>query len=75
MKLAENRSGWSHAHGRRHTPASVHFGTAGAVDQARQVTLNTAYAAHPERFARRPTTPKIPEQSWINQPKPELQNT
>ena len=37
-----------------HTPASVHFGTAGAVDQARQITLNAAYDAHPERFARRP---------------------
>lgn len=58
-----------------HTPASVHFGTAGAVDQARQITLNGAYAAHPERFARRPVPPRIPEQSWINQPQPELQNT
>ena len=34
-----------------HTPASVHFGTAGAVDDARQVTLNTAYAAHPNGSA------------------------
>lgn len=57
-----------------HTPASVHFGTAAAVDDARQVTLNAAYAAHPERFARRPTPPKIPKQSWINEPQPELQN-
>jgi len=58
-----------------HTPASVHFGTAAAIDDARQVTLNAAYATHPERFARRPVPPKIPEQSWINQPQPELQNT
>jgi len=58
-----------------HTPASVHFGTAAAIDDARQVTLNTAYAAHPERFARRPVPPQIPTQSWINQPQPELQNT
>ena len=28
------------------TFASVHFGTAGAVDQARQVTLDAACAAH-----------------------------
>ena len=58
-----------------HTPASVHFGAARAVDDARQVTLNAAYAAHPERFARRPVPPRIPEQSWINQSQPELQNT
>ncbi|MEO6143776.1 MAG: DDE-type integrase/transposase/recombinase [Dermatophilaceae bacterium] len=58
-----------------HTPASVHFGTAAAIDDARAVTLNAAYTAHPERFARRPVPPKIPEQSWINQPQPELQNT
>jgi len=58
-----------------HTPASVHFGTAAAIDDARQITLNTAYAAHPERFAHRPLPPQIPKQSWINQPQPELQNT
>ena len=58
-----------------HTPASVHFGTADAIDDARQITLDAAYAAHPERFARRPLTPKIPQHSWINQPAPELQNT
>ena len=28
-----------------HTPASVHFGTAGAIDQARQATLTAAYHA------------------------------
>lgn len=58
-----------------HTPASVHFGTADAIDDARQITLDAAYAAHPERFARRPRTPKIPQKSWINQPAPELQST
>ena len=62
-----------------HTAASVHFGTAGAVDDARQATLDAALdaarAAHPERFARRPRPPKIPDQSWINQPQPELQRT
>ena len=58
-----------------HTAASVHFGTAGAVDDARQATLDAARAAHPERFTSRPRPPKIPDQSWINQPRPELQKT
>ena len=58
-----------------HTAASVHFGSAGAVDDARQATLDAARAAHPERFAQRPRPPKIPDQSWINQPQPELQKT
>ncbi len=56
-----------------HTPASVHFGTADAVHDARQVTLDGHRAAHPERFARRPTPPQIPDKSWINQPQPESQ--
>lgn len=56
-----------------HTPASVHFGTAAAIDVARQTTLDAAQAAHPERLTRRPRPPQIPNQSWINQPQPELQ--
>jgi len=56
-----------------HTPASVHFGTATDVDTARQVTLDAARTAHPERFSRRPRPPRIPDQTWINQPHPELQ--
>ena len=52
-----------------HTPASVHFGTVGQVRAHRQVTLDAAYAAHPERFGhRRPTAPKLPTAAWINQP-------
>jgi putative transposase len=51
-----------------HTPASVHFGTAEQVQAQRQATLNRAYAAHPERFARRPRPPALPEVAWINQP-------
>jgi len=51
-----------------HTPASVHFGTADAIDQARQTTLTAAYQAHPERFGRRPHPPVMPTQFWINQP-------
>jgi len=52
-----------------HTPASVHYGTAGQVRTQRQHTLDAAYAARPERFGhRRPTPPKLPDQVWINQP-------
>ncbi|MBP2324718.1 hypothetical protein JOF56_005103 [Kibdelosporangium banguiense] len=51
-----------------HTPASVHFGTAEQVQVQRQATLSRAYAAHPERFTRRPWPPKLPEVAWINQP-------
>lgn len=52
-----------------HTPASVHYGTARQVRALRQVTLDEAYAAHPERFGnRRPRPPKLPTQAWINQP-------
>jgi putative transposase len=51
-----------------HTPASVHYGTAHQIRQHRQATLDVAYAAHPERFARRPSPPRLPEVAWINQP-------
>lgn len=51
-----------------HTPASVHHGTAELVRDQRQLVLNAAYTANPERFARRPTPPKIPETAWINDP-------
>ncbi len=53
-----------------HTPASVHFGTADQVQTHRQATLDRAHAAHPERFARRPRPPRLPETVWINQPVP-----
>ena len=51
-----------------HTPASVHFGTAAAIDQARQNTLTAAYHANPQRFGRRPHPPVMPTQFWINEP-------
>jgi len=51
-----------------HTPASIHFGTADAIDQARQNTLTTAYQAHPKRFGPRPHPPILPPQAWINEP-------
>ncbi|WP_241835365.1 DDE-type integrase/transposase/recombinase [Pseudofrankia asymbiotica] len=53
-----------------HTPASVHFDTAHQVQDHRQATLDRAHAAHPERFARRPRPPRLPETVWINQPVP-----
>ncbi len=56
-----------------HTPASVHFGTAEAIDQDRQNTLTAAYHAHPERFGRRPHPPVMPTQFWVNQPENEPQ--
>ena len=56
-----------------HTPASVHFGTADAIDQDRQNTLTAAYQAHPQRFGRRPHPPLMPTQFWINQPETEPQ--
>lgn len=51
-----------------YTPASVHFGTAGLVRTQRQATLDAAYAAHPERFNRRPEAPRLPEKAAINDP-------
>ncbi len=55
-----------------HTPASVHYGTAAEVRAQRQQTLDTAYAAHPERFShRRPAPPTLPTVAWINQPSQE----
>jgi putative transposase len=56
-----------------HTPASVHYGTADQIRQHRQQTLNAAYAQHPDRFARRPRAPQLPEKAWINQPTTEAQ--
>ncbi|MFJ6464960.1 transposase [Streptomyces sp. NPDC091387] len=49
-----------------HTPASVHFGTAGEVRDQRAVTLAQAYTRHPERFSRRPRPPALPQTAWID---------
>lgn len=52
-----------------HTPADVHYGLAEAIRDKRAGVLDAAYAAHPERFVRKPPKPpKIPEASWINRP-------
>ena len=56
-----------------HTPSSVHFGTADAIDEARQQTLTAAYHANPARFGRRPRPPAMPTQAWINQPEAQPQ--
>ena len=56
-----------------HTPASVHFGTADAVDEARQITLNEAYVANPARFSRRPSPSEMPTVFFINEPVSESQ--
>lgn len=52
------------------TPEMVHRGRAPEVRAARAVVLDTAYAAHPERFVRqRPEPPPLPTAVWINPPK------
>jgi len=51
------------------TPENVHLGQADAVLAARQVVLDVAQRAHPERFTRgRPVQPSPPTEVWINPP-------
>ncbi|MCC7078196.1 MAG: IS3 family transposase [Acidimicrobiia bacterium] len=49
-------------------PADLHAGNQTAIVQRRQATLDAAAAAHPERFTKRPTPPKVPTKAWINRP-------
>jgi putative transposase len=52
------------------TPATVHYGETAAVLEQRRAILAGAYAAHPERFVRRPPQPlEPPTLVWINPPK------
>ena len=52
------------------TPAAMHDGRANTMRDARQQVLMTAYAAHPERFVRKPPQPPIlPYAVWIHPPK------
>jgi putative transposase len=47
----------------------VHHGQAPVIIERRQVVLDAAYQAHPERFVR--SAPKllaIPKEVWINKP-------
>jgi putative transposase len=58
------------------TPSTVHHGLAATVRDNRQLALDAAYTAHPERFVRRPPTqPQLSKEVWINKPTPSDQNT
>ncbi len=51
------------------TPHSVHYGQAPALFATRQVTLDAAFAAHPNRFkGKSPQPPALPTAAWINPP-------
>ena len=51
------------------TPATVHLGLTEEVRAERQVVLQAAYEAHPQRFGRgRPVPPAGPTAVWINAP-------
>lgn len=51
------------------TPADVHAGKAEAVRKKRQIVLDIAYKAHPERFVKgAPQARGVPEEVWINKP-------
>ena len=51
------------------TPADVHYGRAPEKLAQRQLVLQRAYAAHPERFVNgEPTTAPLVTEVWINQP-------
>lgn len=49
-------------------PVDLHDGNHTIVLERRQAALDAAYAAHPERFTRRPTPAKVPTRAWINRP-------
>ena len=72
--MAEFIEAYNHEHRHSgigfHTPADVHFGLTTDVDHARQQAMQTAWQAHPERFAKHqlPKTLQLPEAAWINQP-------
>ena len=58
------------------TPAVVHFGDAPIVLARRQVVLDAAYVAHPERFVRHAPVPlPLPSAVWINKPRPAAART
>jgi putative transposase len=68
---------YNHEH--RHTgiglmpPAAIHYGLAGEMYEQRQMVLNQAYQAHPERFVRQqPQPPALPDAVWINPPGKEV---
>jgi transposase InsO family protein len=54
------------------TPQTVHYGNATMLTAQRTITLDAAFAAHPNRFKRRaPKPPTLPSAAWINPPKKE----
>lgn len=56
-------------------PAVVHHGLAPEAIERRRAILDAAYAAHPERFVRKPPRPlPAPKEVWINKPKPTPEN-
>jgi putative transposase len=53
------------------TPEVVHYGQTDAILEQRRTVLEAAYAAHPERFVRKPPKPEAPPTAaWINPPRP-----
>jgi putative transposase len=59
-----------------HTPADVHYGRAELVQAQRATVLDAAYAAHPERFVRKPPIPpQLPTAAWINKPEEDTPGT
>ena len=53
------------------TPEVVHYGHVDAILEQRRAVLAAAYAAHPERFVRKPPEPLAPPTAaWINPPAP-----
>lgn len=73
--MDEFRDHYNHEHHHTglglHTPAEVHYGLAAAKAADRAHVLNTARAAHPERFSTPDAVPKIlalPDAAWINNP-------
>ena len=53
------------------TPYDVHYGRSAAVLEQRQLVLDRAYEAHPERFVAGPPSPEsAPTEAWINKPEP-----
>ena len=59
-----------------HTPADVHYGRAEHVRAQRGVVLDAAYAAHPERFVRKPPAPPaLSTVAWINKPEDDPADT
>lgn len=51
------------------TPAMVHYGQAPLIRQQRQAVMDSAYAAHPERFVKHPPAiAELQKEVWINKP-------